>query len=228
MTKVKSNKIIRAPSLKEQVCENLRRAVFEGVFPMGDHLTEEKVAEYLGVSRTPVREALNTLAFEGILSPREKRGYDLFTPTAKQMEETFRVRELLEPDAIASVVKNTDAKHIQSLREIVEAEVTAEGESNPREFSIQNLNFRQTLYEKCGNIYIQEILAKFDHFSFYVVLWSIRARSELREFNITNQQDIIQALEKRDVDLARAGVMAYLMKGRANVSGLHEDKHINA
>lgn len=217
---MKFDKVKRFPSLREQVCENLRRAVLEGAFSMGEQITEEKVAEYLGVSRTPVREALNTLAHEGILSPRDKRGYDLFTPTSKNMKETFVVRELIEPAAIQRVVKNATPLLPERLQEIVNKETQADRDDNIREFAIQNLEFRLTLYESCDNLYIQEILSKFDHCSFYMVLWSVRQRGDLRQFIINNQQDIIEALQRGDAQAATSAVMAYLEKGRANINEL--------
>lgn len=214
------SKIKRTSPLKEQVCESLRQAVLQGFFGIGDHITEEKVAEFLGVSRTPVREALSTLAHEGILRPRERQGYDLFIPTAEKMEQTYQVRELLEPLAIESVVRLTNSKHLEILKSNIGTEDIANKEEYPREFSIQNLNFRLTLYEKCSNIYMQEILTKFDHYSFYLTLWTIRANRTCRKDIVANQRHIFKALKEHDIVKAKQGVLDYINMGRKYITKL--------
>ena len=108
MVKKKIKKIQRELSLKNQVSESLRHAILQGQFNIGNRVTEEEAAQYLGVSRTPVREALSALANDGILQERDREGYDPNIPSAEQMEDTYQILEHLEPFAMELVVRLTD------------------------------------------------------------------------------------------------------------------------
>lgn len=221
MAKKKIRTIKRNPSLANQVSESLRHAVLEGHFNIGDRITEEETAQYLGVSRTPVREALSALANDGILQERGRGGYDLNIPSAEQMENTYEIRAHLEPFAMELVVHLTDAKHQRKLKSIIDAGVKANREDNRRNVAIQNLEFRQTLYENCQNDFLREILTKFNNYSFYLVLWTLKS-NEARNDVIANQKEILRALEHRDVDQARAAVQHYIKLGRKHVTHIED------
>src|ERR1700722_11213982 len=93
------NKVARAPLLRDQVVSGILKELQDGRFSPGDRLTEEHIATVLGVSRTPVREALGILAQRGILSRRRGSGFAVSMPSLKSLEDTFELRRLLEPYA---------------------------------------------------------------------------------------------------------------------------------
>lgn len=86
-------------SRSESVVLELRDMIMRGEFAAGFHLQEVPLAERMGVSRTPIREALNTLAKEGLLEPGPKRGYQIRTFTVDEIVETYEVRAALEGTA---------------------------------------------------------------------------------------------------------------------------------
>lgn len=83
-------------SRSESVVVELRDMIMRGVFAAGFHLQEVPLAERMGVSRTPIREALNMLAKEGLLEPGPKRGYKIRTFTIEEIVEAYEVRATLE------------------------------------------------------------------------------------------------------------------------------------
>ena len=83
-------------SRSESVVVELRDMIMRGEFVAGFHLQEVPLAERMGVSRTPIREALNMLAKEGLLEPGPKRGYKIRTFTIGEIVEAYEVRATLE------------------------------------------------------------------------------------------------------------------------------------
>ncbi|MCX7158323.1 MAG: GntR family transcriptional regulator [Proteobacteria bacterium] len=86
-------------SRSESVVVELRDMIMRGEFAAGFHLQEVPLAERMGVSRTPIREALNLLAKEGLLEPGPKRGYKIRTFTIGEIVEAYEVRATLEGTA---------------------------------------------------------------------------------------------------------------------------------
>lgn len=87
-----------APSLPEIVYRELRRAILNGMFTPGQMLRQEEVASQLGVSRSPLREALPRLEAEGIVVLNPRRGYSVATLDPKEIAEAFDLRCLLETE----------------------------------------------------------------------------------------------------------------------------------
>jgi len=87
---------IRAINLREQVAQQIRAAIIEGQIKPNDHITETTLTEQLGVSRTPVREALILLEREGLVIAAPNRGCFVRAFTQKDVEEIFTMRVALE------------------------------------------------------------------------------------------------------------------------------------
>jgi len=88
-----------AVSRAESVVLELRDMIMRGEFPAGFHVQEIPLAERMGVSRTPIREALNILAKEGLLEAGPKRGYKIRTFSIEEIEQAYEVRASLEGTA---------------------------------------------------------------------------------------------------------------------------------
>jgi DNA-binding GntR family transcriptional regulator len=100
-----------APSLPEVVYRNLRDAILNGAFTPGQMLRQEEVASRLGVSRSPLREALPRLEVEGIVVLHPRRGYAVASLDLQEIVEAFDLRALLETElARRSIARRTDAE----------------------------------------------------------------------------------------------------------------------
>jgi DNA-binding GntR family transcriptional regulator len=96
--------------------ESLRDDVLAGVFAPGDRILLDAVASELGMSNIPVREALRTLATEGLVEAVPNRGYVVVAATAEDLEDTYRLRTMLEPLAVrVAVPRLTDADGAATL-----------------------------------------------------------------------------------------------------------------
>lgn len=97
----KSGMQIEQPkTLTEIVVERLREAIIDGQYAFGENISEDKLATAFGVSRSPVRDALNALQFTGLVTIRPKRGSFVFNPTGEEVAEICDYRLMLEREAL--------------------------------------------------------------------------------------------------------------------------------
>jgi DNA-binding GntR family transcriptional regulator len=106
-------------SVVDQVHEELLQRIVGGELPPGSRLRQEALAEELGVSRTPLREALARLVSEGLVDLEPNRGATVARKDFGDMEQAWRARLVLEPGAARLAAERRDAALIGRMREIV-------------------------------------------------------------------------------------------------------------
>ena len=97
--------VIQEVSLGEQVRRKLQLDIISGEIPPGTILSGPALAQHLGISSSPIREALLQLAADGLLEVRRNRGFVVVTPTVEDLRNTFQVRVRLETMAIEQLVR---------------------------------------------------------------------------------------------------------------------------
>jgi DNA-binding GntR family transcriptional regulator len=113
-------KFTRPPTAQQAVLAELRRAILEGDLAPGSQLIQETVAESLGVSRVPVREAMRILQGEGQISYTPHRGYFVTELSLDELEEIRRIRELLEEEAVVKAMPNLRDEDVAEMAEAYE------------------------------------------------------------------------------------------------------------
>jgi DNA-binding GntR family transcriptional regulator len=94
-------KLTKKPNLTEQAYQSVKRQLLNGSFPEGSKLTEEYLSSALGISKSPVREALMRLESEGLISIEARRGAYVRRFSAKEVHDLYAVRALLEVHAVS-------------------------------------------------------------------------------------------------------------------------------
>ncbi len=164
-------------------------------------LDERALAQELGVSRTPIREALLRLETDGIVKSIPRRGVFVVRKTKREIVEIITVWAALESFAARLVVARANARDIASLRELFVAFGEGGVETHMDEYSDSNLAFHQRILElsQCDTL-VETARTIFVH------MRAIRQKtiSEDRRFerSIAHHMEIIAALESRDADLA--------------------------
>ncbi|UCM87226.1 GntR family transcriptional regulator [Streptomyces marincola] len=141
------------PSRTQFVLQHLTHAILTGRLAPGSALVETELAAHFGVSKTPVREALKTLAGRGLVLMSEYKGAAVRTVDAEMARSVYDVRLLLEPEAVRRTVASgagLDAAH-DALRRADTAVDTAER-------SLANRDFHRALYLPCGNPLLARML----------------------------------------------------------------------
>ena len=108
-------------SLRQGVANRIREAIMRGDLPLGARLLEQKVAEQLGISRMPVREAIQQLTVEGWVVKKPRRGTYVYTYSAIEVEETYSLRVVLERFIVQRVLDRCSECDFIPLEEIVNA-----------------------------------------------------------------------------------------------------------
>ncbi len=107
---------IKRPSLHEELTDRLRTMIIEGVLEADEKVPERELCEKLGVSRTPMREALKVLAADGLLTLQPNRGARVRAITLNELEEVFPLMGALEALAGELACKNVTEKQLQVVR----------------------------------------------------------------------------------------------------------------
>lgn len=132
----------RPAALSDQVYETLRQHLRDGKIPPEQPLQEVNLAVSLGVSRTPVREALARLASEGLVTA-DGRSFVVPTVTDADIEDIYEVRCLLEPEALRqAAVRGAEPKARELVAAAVQASIEAHRAGNAQAFMTANAQFR--------------------------------------------------------------------------------------
>lgn len=132
--------------LREQVYKRLKALVLNGVLPPNKRLIEEKLAEEMGTSRTPVREAIQKLEKEGLIHKLPRGGFAVSVITNENIEEVFGIRSVLEGYAGYLATSRATEEELRALEEIVAREERCLKDSNIDEVVRMNTEFHDLLY----------------------------------------------------------------------------------
>ena len=145
MTDVPVSTPTRSRSVREQTYRLLRRQLVTGQFCPGQRLTEQFLAQRLGVSRTPIREALHKPELEGLVIAAGARGFQVPDDSVEDMNELFEIRAVLEGHALACLSRTIAAEALIELRVLVDqAEHACEAGNLERVFAL-NTRFHDLL-----------------------------------------------------------------------------------
>lgn len=130
----------------------LRRGIEEGTFVPGARMREIDLANRLGVSRTPVRQALSRLEVEGMLSVAPRTGLVVASLDDDALVELYHMREVLESAAAVFASRNASPKEIADLERILDE--TPSVNSDPRDFAAHNRRLHQAIYDAAHNRFL--------------------------------------------------------------------------
>lgn len=214
-----------ARSLAEVACDEIRRAIREGRIATGAHLTEVDLAAWLGMSRTPIREAMRRLQSEGLLLNQPFRGALVMRLDADDMRQMFAVRELLEPAAAAACAANAGPVEIAALKSILDQE--AAQLDNPAALIPLNRQFHDIILECARNQFLSKAIAGV--YSLIPLLGDSNLLNGPHARAAHDQhRSIVDAIERRDAAraeaVAREHVRHSLKTRLARVAGAVPDK----
>lgn len=135
----------RSVSLADQVFERLENEILCGTYPRGEILTELKLSEDLGVSRTPIREAIRRLEQEHIVELSAK-GLVVLGVSAEDVRDIFEIRLRIEPLAAALAAAHADKKNIAPLAEAIDMQEYYVYRHNPDQIKYMDSRFHELLF----------------------------------------------------------------------------------
>ena len=149
-------RIVPAKSLSETAADRIRDAILSGAFRLGDNISEDRLVERLGVSRTPVRDAMALLAREGLVVVRPKRGTFVFETSPEDIKAICDYRELLETQGARVALANARQPYLDDLHDITSAMGTALEADDADAYGRLDTRFHGAAFAHCGNSYLRD------------------------------------------------------------------------
>lgn len=197
-------------SLTQRVTDRIRQAILLGEIDLGDALSEDKLATTLGVSRSPVRQALAILGQEGLIDVRPQRGSFVFRPRLEDIEKLCEFRSMVEVDALRLAMDRARLQTLASMRAAAEAMREALDRDDQPGFARGDDAFHDALLTNSGNPYL---IKAYGLFSSKVA--ALRShRSIRRTHGVANAEHlaIIRMLEEDDLPGALATLSAHVLR----------------
>ena len=167
----------------------------KGIYKPGERLTETKAAEDLGVSRTPIREALAKLGENGLLTPREGGGYIIATPPSlEELNSIFDLRILIEPYAISRATREYTEREIEMLEKAIQKESKHVKDANPDAFAAANEEFRNALFGHIHSPVLNQCISLFENNLQLMRIVTLRSLS-VRQAVLKMQRAIVDAMK---------------------------------
>jgi DNA-binding GntR family transcriptional regulator len=154
------NSIARHKPLGEEVTQRLRKMIIHGELKPGERLVEERLAGQLGISRTPLREALHRLEQQRMISKRAQGGYVVRPLTYQEVEEAVDVRAVLESFAAERAAKRRQPVLLERLKDNAERFEKAWLERNEPELQRLNSTFHALVHEMADSMFLYRLLAE--------------------------------------------------------------------
>lgn len=199
--------------LRSLVCEELRRLVITGELAPGTRMVEDRLAARLGVSRNPVREALQALAGEGFVEILPRRGAVVAQLTPEQAEDLFDVRTALDPLAARLAARRRDHDGVERLREVLRLARRATDAQELDLLAFYNTDFHSLVVELSGNDYLGLLVAPMAR----RVQWVFRTSAATRApHSWTEHEELLRAIVAGDEEDAEAVARAHVAAARAS------------
>lgn len=197
--------------LNTAVYAELRARLVTGRMAPGHELSTRSIAAELGVSQTPVRDALSRLAAEGAVSIRSKRRVRVPPMTSERFEDLLRCRLILEPEAAVLALPHLDDTHIARLRQLDSALDVAIANSDTEAYMRSNHDFHFTLYHATGRRTMTQLIETL-WLQFGPFMRVVHGRVSGAHLNDSHQA-AIRAIEARDDDALREAIATDIADG---------------
>ena len=187
-------------SLADQVFERLEAEILSGKYQRGEVVTELQLCAELGVSRTPVREALRRLSQEHLIE-ESPRGTVVLGVVRKDFEDMCAIRLRIEGLAVRGFIDNLSEDSLRQLREAVEFQEFYLNKSDPDHIKAMDSRFHELIYQNCGSAILCDTLSplhkKVQKFRRLSIEQAGRAETSVKE-----HRAIYEAIAAKDADLA--------------------------
>lgn len=223
-------------SLRQQAYDYLHRRILSGELPAGSQVSELSLAQEIGISRTPVREAIRQLASEGVVVQVPRYGTIVRAPERREFVELFELREALEPYAVALAARSICEEDLlllerlcdeerQIATELRDSDQKALDAAQMQRFLAADMALHMLLIRAAGNRRIAKIVAdsralarifgagRQEH-TLHVVAWAYR-----------QHRRIVRAVRRHDADAARQWMAHHIRRSMQQTLAHYDQAH---
>jgi len=190
----RSLRLERPQLLTDLAMERIREAIVRGDFKLGELVSEAQIAQRLGTSKTPVREALVRLKIEGLVDVHPQRGTEVFRLSPEDVGRLCRFRSMLELAALREAATQNRAKLLEALGALLKDLAVAEKKGDVDALAAIDMDFHHQFFVCCDNDYLRGAYALIRY-----QLLALRHRSPIEQC-VESHQVLYNAIERNDVD----------------------------
>ncbi len=205
-------------TLSDEAADRLRAAIRNGVLKPGTRLIERDLAERLGMSRIPIREAIQRLVDEGLARKLPHRGAQVYTPTRDEIEEISSLRVVLERFVTERVIERWQPDHENQLRHIVNAMRQAASRQDLQDVYAQDYYFHLTLWQIAEHSMMLEVLSTLRaRISRFLYEANGALTSAELDMHINAHDDLIEVLRSRNTAQAQDAIVGHVVGAKARI-----------
>ena len=200
-------------SLSDQVFEHLESDILSGRYQRGDVITELQLCSELGVSRTPIREALRRL-FQEHLIEDTPRGTVVLGITPKDFKDMSEIRLRIEELAVRGFIEQHDVEALKALNEAVDFQEFYLSRGDVDQLKALDGRFHEIIYAGCGSMILKDTLAPL-HKKIQQYRRDALRTPERAALSVREHREILQAIQQWDADLAAARMQRHIENAMA-------------
>ncbi|MDT7704618.1 MAG: hypothetical protein QOG20_225 [Pseudonocardiales bacterium] len=206
----------RPPTLSRSAYLQLQQAIRDGAIRQGVLYSENELAETLGMSRTPVREALISLSREGLIEIESQRGFRLRILSTDQRQEIFDLRSLLESYTARRLAQSATEQDVRRLTELVDAQERLGAGAGQPEFLALDEQFHLLQSELLGLERTHATMTSLRGAMWLIGFEALALPERYRDV-IAEHRAIVDAIARRQPDAAAAASRAHIARTEAAV-----------
>lgn len=195
--------------LRDVVFQTLRQAILRGELKPGERLLEVQLAEKLGVSRTPIREAIRQLELEGLVLMIPRKGAEVAQITEKSLRDVLEVRKALEELAVSLACDRMTAEELKSLKRAAKAFKASLDYRDVTKIAAADVGFHDIIYQATGNERLIQLLLKLRE-QMYRYRVEYLKQKEVYEVLLQEHDKIVETIEQCNHEEARRVVGAHI------------------
>jgi DNA-binding GntR family transcriptional regulator len=204
------------PSLSDRVYQALKRHILSQALKAGTKLSVPQLARQLGVSRTPVKEALERLSKDGLVTTLPNRGAFVAILREQDVNEIYQMREILEGLAARLAAVTIDEALLDRLRDLMGRHEAAVARGDLDAHVTIDLEFHRTIRERAGNRRLMDALDTLQDQIRIVFRTSATIPGRMQKA-VEEHRAILRALERRDPDAAETAARRHILHIREAV-----------
>jgi DNA-binding GntR family transcriptional regulator len=194
-----THRVARPAPLRQAVYDTLAEMIASGSLKPGQHLVESELADQLGVSRQPIREALQRLSVDGWVELRPAYGAYVHVPTLEEITQLLGVRAVLEAYSAREAAQHVTKEHMARLRELYDAGLAALAVDDERCLLAANADLHAYIVQMSDNKVLAELISQVER----RVRWYYMPIARPRGVSAWDEHDsLIQAIAAGDAERA--------------------------
>ena len=202
---------------KVKVYEELKQSILRGELVAGEVLNERRLSEEMGISRTPIREALQMLAQDGWISMEPHKGATIRRFDMKYLKDLSRLRSVLEVCAAEDAVRNVTDNDIRRMGKLIEAQKAKLLKFDPKLFIAADREFHSYIYALSRNVVLLQLLKNYYDLFLFMGLQAVTRDEERRNSTMQEHEAIYRAFQDRDVAAVSEAMRYHMEKTEENM-----------